>query len=69
MGIRSRQSSKYSLTLSAVFQFYILIFFLKAIYKLKQMGFEEPEIVDALAVCNNNESAAVSVLFVGITSL
>ena len=68
MGIRSRQSSKYSLTLSAVFQFH-LFFSFKAIYKLKQMGFEEPEIVDALAVCNNNESAAVSVLFVGITSL
>ncbi|XP_065916525.1 ubiquitin-associated domain-containing protein 1-like [Dysidea avara] len=29
-----------------------------AIYKLKQMGFEESEIIDALAVCNNNESAA-----------
>lgn len=33
---------------------------MKAVYKLKQMGFEEPDIMDALRVCNNNESAAVS---------
>ena len=33
---------------------------LKAVYKLKQMGFEEPDVLDALRVCNNNESAAVS---------
>lgn len=43
---------------------------MKAVYKLKQMGFEEPDVLDALRVCNNNESAAVSVynytLFVSI---
>ena len=33
---------------------------LKAVYKLKQMGFEESDVLDALRVCNNNESAAVS---------
>lgn len=29
-----------------------------AVYKLKQMGFEESDVLDALRVCNNNESAA-----------
>ena len=33
---------------------------MKAVYKLKQMGFEEPDIMDALRVCNNNESTAIS---------
>lgn len=33
---------------------------LQAVYKLKQMGFEESDVLDALRVCNNNESAAVS---------
>lgn len=31
---------------------------LQAVYKLKQMGFEESDVLDALRVCNNNESAA-----------